>query len=173
MSIVTIESVSEAEDESIKENDKKAKDGDIKDKDRKSELTKSSKSNDDPKDDDSKSMNKYSIGDKKSNKDKEQKEKFSGDESKFDHLSSQNIMVLIKKAVNDYSNQRVILEKYKCLICNIDIQAKIYLAHIQDHISNVEKKINHEKQSLVSWYIRMSMIPHLIMYKLLKVTGES
>ena len=59
-------------------------------------------------------------------------------------------MDLIKKSVNDYSNQRVILEKYKCLICNIDIQAKIYLAHIQDHISKVEKKINQEKQCLVS-----------------------
>ena len=35
-------------------------------------------------------------------------------------------------------------------LCNIDIQAKIYLEHIQDHISKVEKKINQEKQSLVS-----------------------
>ena len=76
LSNVTIDSVSEAEDESIKENDEKTKHGDIKDKDRKSELTKSIKSNDGPKDDDSKSMNKHSIGDKISDKDREQKKNF-------------------------------------------------------------------------------------------------
>ena len=56
----------------------------------------------------------------------------------------------MEKSVKDYSNlnlQGVILEKYKCLVCDIYIQVKIYLEHFQDHIFEVEIKMSQEKQS--------------------------